>query len=66
MDTNNTSNELDPETEVTNYLKEGLMVGELLGLIGNNRALKYFRLVTPRELFEIRKILKLRWLCMPL
>ena len=66
MDTNNTFNALDPETEVTNYLKEGLMVGELLGLIGNNRALKYFRLVTPRELFEIRKILKLRWLCMPL
>ena len=66
MDTNNTFNALDPETEVTNYLKEGLMVGELLGLIGNNRALKYFLLVMPWELFEIRKILKLRWFCMPL
>ena len=44
MDTNNTSNALDPETEVTNYLKEGLMVGELLGLIGNNRGLEVFSL----------------------
>ena len=31
MDTNNTSNALDPETEVTNYLKEGLVAGELMG-----------------------------------
>ena len=42
MDTNNTSNALDPETEVTNYLKEGLTAGELMGLIGNNRGLEVF------------------------
>ena len=42
MDTNNTFNALDPETEVTNYLKEGLVAGELMGLIGNNRGLEVF------------------------
>ena len=41
---NNTSNALDLETEVTNYLKEGLMAGELMGLIGNNRGLEVFSL----------------------
>ena len=39
---NNTSNVLDLETEVTNYLKEGLTAGELMGLIGNNRGLEVF------------------------
>ena len=39
---NNTSNALDLETEVTNYLKEGLTAGELMGLIGNNRGLEVF------------------------
>ena len=39
---NNTSNALDLETEVTNYLKEGLTAGELMGLIGNNRGLEAF------------------------
>ena len=41
---NNTSNALDLETEVTNYLKEGLTAGELMGLIGNNRGLEVFSL----------------------
>ena len=41
---NNISNALDLETEVTNYLKEGLTAGELMGLIGNNRGLEVFSL----------------------
>ena len=42
MNNSNTSKALDLETEVTNYLKEGLTAGELMGLIGNNRGLEVF------------------------
>ena len=42
MNNSNTSKALDLETEVTNYLKEGLTAGELMGLIGNNRSLEVF------------------------
>ena len=42
MNNSNTSNALALETEVTNYLKEGLTAGELMGLIGNNRGLEVF------------------------
>ena len=42
MNNSNTSKALDQETEVTNYLKEGLTAGELMGLIGNNRGLEVF------------------------
>ena len=42
MNNRNTSNALDLETVVNNYLKEGLTAGELMGLIGNNRGLEVF------------------------
>lgn len=44
MNNSTPTNTLDPEAEVTNYLKEGLMAGELMGLIGNNRGLEIFSL----------------------